>query len=422
MNQQAKFNMINEKTLVVGIDIAKRKHWARCHNFRGESVSKPFPFQNNKFGFQSLVQKLENYRKKMGFLNIVIGVEPTGHYWKCLAYALLTTKISLVLVNPAHVKRTKELDDNSPTKNDPKDAGVIAKLVKDARFLAPQLPTGIYAELRNLINFREQLVKKMTRTKLQLHTLLDTYFPEFFTVFKKIDSKTALIVIREFPIPSEIVKLTVEEIKSRLKQNVKSSCITDILIQKLKKTANNSIGVKEGRESCKLGFKILVNEYTFLQEQLKDVEKQVSELLVQIDYAPRLLAIKGLGEISLATLLAETGDLGNYKHWKQLRKLAGLNLVERSSGDKKSAFKISKRGRRRLRAILYLIGLSLVSSNKEFKQIHYDFKNRKVKPLAGNQSVIAVISKFLRVVQSLVKNSCEYDPNRLIRSSIDKAA
>ena len=38
------------------------------------------------------------------------------------------------MVNPLHVKRSKELDDNLQTKNDKKDAVVIARLMKDGRF------------------------------------------------------------------------------------------------------------------------------------------------------------------------------------------------------------------------------------------------------------------------------------------------
>jgi transposase len=46
-----------------------------------------------------------------------------------------------------HVKKSKELDDNSPTKNDVKDAKVIAQLVKDGRYGEPNLPESINADL-----------------------------------------------------------------------------------------------------------------------------------------------------------------------------------------------------------------------------------------------------------------------------------
>ena len=57
--------------------------------------------------------------------DVIVGLEPTGHYWKTLANYLLLRGITVVMVNPYHTKRAKELDDNSPTKNDKKDALTI---------------------------------------------------------------------------------------------------------------------------------------------------------------------------------------------------------------------------------------------------------------------------------------------------------
>jgi transposase len=48
--------------------------------------------------------------------DVIVGMEPTGHYWLNLAYFLQAYDIQCVTVNPMHVKRSKELDDNSPTK------------------------------------------------------------------------------------------------------------------------------------------------------------------------------------------------------------------------------------------------------------------------------------------------------------------
>jgi transposase len=83
--------------------------------------------------------------------NVILGVEPTGHYWFPLYHYYKERGIQVVLVNPHHVKKSKELDDNSPTKNDIKDAKVVAKLVIDGRYTEPHLSgrylrrfTGVY--------------------------------------------------------------------------------------------------------------------------------------------------------------------------------------------------------------------------------------------------------------------------------------
>lgn len=62
-------------------------------------------------------------------------------------------------------KKTKELDDKNPNKNDRKDPKTIAALVNEGRFSYPYLPTGIYAEIRSLSKLRFQTQEELTRLK-----------------------------------------------------------------------------------------------------------------------------------------------------------------------------------------------------------------------------------------------------------------
>lgn len=93
-----------------------------------------------------------------GVCKVMVGMEPTGHYWFNLAQQLKDQSMKIVLVNPFHVKRSKELDDNNPTKNDRKDPKTIAMLVKDGRYMEPYIPEGIYSELRTAMDTRWHIV------------------------------------------------------------------------------------------------------------------------------------------------------------------------------------------------------------------------------------------------------------------------
>ena len=91
------------------------------------------------------------------------GMEPTGHYWFDFGKFLQDKDRKPVLVNQYHVKQSKELDDNNPSKNDRKDPKVIAGLIKDGRFTYPYLPEGVYAELRSASNLKFQTQEELTR-------------------------------------------------------------------------------------------------------------------------------------------------------------------------------------------------------------------------------------------------------------------
>lgn len=132
----------------MGVDIAKAKHVARAQDLRGIELGKRMIFENSNEGFVKLLSWIEQIKQNRRKKQVVCGMEPIGHYWLPLAQYLHEAGILVVAVNPLHVKKNKELDDNSPTKNDVKDAKVFAQLVKDGRYSEPILLKGIYAELR----------------------------------------------------------------------------------------------------------------------------------------------------------------------------------------------------------------------------------------------------------------------------------
>ena len=67
-----------------------------------------------------LILAAENGKKQ-----IVLGLEPTGHYWFALAAWMISNGISVVQVNPYAVKQSKEIEDNSQCKDDRKDPKLL---------------------------------------------------------------------------------------------------------------------------------------------------------------------------------------------------------------------------------------------------------------------------------------------------------
>src|SRR5690625_1542436 len=210
--QNQKISQISPSTLIVGIDIAKDKHVARAQDDRGIEFGKRLFFENRIHGFKMLLNWVKKHQQENDKIHVIFGVEPTGHFWLGLAYFLKAKGYDFVLVNPMHVKKSKELDDNSPTKNDTKDARVIAQLVKDGRYSVPNLLGGIYAELREGVKLREQLSKQLIVIEGRIQNNIQRYFPEFLDVFKAWDGKAAIATLRLFPFPADIKEITPEEV------------------------------------------------------------------------------------------------------------------------------------------------------------------------------------------------------------------
>ena len=136
-----------------------------------EYTRKPLEFSNTEAGFLTFKAWMEDIAEKHGKTAVIPGMEPTGHYWFALGKFLQDIGMKPVHVNPHHVKKSKELDDNNPNKNDRKDPKTIAALVNEGRFSYPYIPTGIYAEVRSLSNLRLQTQEELTRVKNRIARL-----------------------------------------------------------------------------------------------------------------------------------------------------------------------------------------------------------------------------------------------------------
>ena len=107
---------ITAGTLIVGVDVAKSLQWARFVDYRGLEIGKALSFQNNRKGFESIVTRIREICNmkilRYAIDAVMIGMEPTGHYWKPLANYLMNAGYRVVGINPYHTKKAKELDDN----------------------------------------------------------------------------------------------------------------------------------------------------------------------------------------------------------------------------------------------------------------------------------------------------------------------
>lgn len=406
--QNQRITRITGKTLVVGADIAKDTHVARAIDFRGIELGKDCVFSNTRTGLEQLVQWMKELQQEHAKSDVLFGIEPTGHYWFTLAEYLGRQGIPLVIVNPHHVHKSKELEDNSPTKNDYKDAKVIANLVRNGKYSEPKLPTSIYADLRILMNLREKIMVNFGQVQRRVQNWLDRFFPEYTQVFKDWEGKASRITLGEFPTPGEIVEMGTEAIVQRWKKDVKRAVGAKRALH-LTETARRSIGLTEGLPGAKVEIKTLLEQYEMFARQLEEILAEVEHLLSQIPGTREMLTVPGVAVVTLAGFLAEVGDLSGYEHGQQIIRLAGLNLKENSSGKKKGKSSITKRGRARLRALLFRAVMPMVAKNPEFKALHQYFTKRSQNPLKKKQSIVALCGKLIRVLHTLGTKQVPYN-------------
>lgn len=144
------------------------------------------------------------------------------------------------------------------------------------------------------------------------------------------------------------------------------------------------------------------------------VDKQIKQVLHAIkehvnsdpevkQKVENICKIKGIGILTVATLIAETNGFELFKNIRQLVSYAGYDVIENQSGHHIGKTKISKRGNSHIRRILYMPAISTVTHNQKpfvdlYKRI-YSKTNIKMK------GFVAVQKKLLIYIYTLWKKN-----------------
>lgn len=412
---QKRLERITPTTIIVGIDVAKEVHWAQITDDRGIALVKPFKVHNSIDGFENLLSRIEKEQTKRQSDKVIVGMEPSGHYWRAMGWYLKLheSKPELVGVNPYHTKQAQELDDNSQTKSDPKDALTIAHLIRNGNYFDTYLPEAEYAELRQLNTERQRLMKQVSRANNTLIALLDEFFPEYATVWGDVTCPTSLELLKTYAFPSDVMSSPrgklLEDIRKATKGNEGVKLMGDLIA-----AASRSVGVKEGLKSVRTRMLNLIDELEYFRKKKESIEGAMDVAMDALQLGKVLQSMLGVGPIISAAFMGEVGDISRFDDWKQVRSLAGLNLVEKSSGKHKGKTKSSKRGRPYLRHMLFMAGKSGCLHNPEMHSLYRYFLDRKKNPLNPYQAFVATGLKIMRILFHMAKTGETYDPGKAL--------
>ncbi|SHG87887.1 Transposase [Flavobacterium micromati] len=149
------------------------------------------------------------------------------------------------------------------------------------------------------------------------------------------------------------------------------------------------------------------------ETQLKELDKEIKAHLKSNnevhEKAENILKMKGLGILTLSTVLAETNGFTLFNNYKQLVSYAGYDVVEAQSGTRVGKTKISKRGNSRIRRALHMPSLVVIQCKvKPFKDL-YDrtYEKHAIKM----KSYVAVQKKLLIMIYHLWNKNEVYDAN-----------
>lgn len=217
-------------------------------------------------------------------------------------------------------------------------------------------------------------------------------------------------MLKAAPLPEDIRKLGVKGVNwiwrdAKLRGAGMKRAKTLVL------AAEHSVG---SREAPRIELRNLLNDMDVYTSRLEELLQSMEEKLKDIPYVDKLMEIKGIGVVTVGGFIVEVGDIGRFENPKQLQKLAGYAIVANDSGKHNGESRISYRGRKCLRYVLYEVAISLFGKNSEFRAIHEYYRTCQENPLKKLQFVVAVACKVPRVFYTILTKGVAYDPLKLM--------
>jgi transposase len=391
---------------VVGVDAGKLKH-ALVVRPRGGHDSKPLAFDTTRAGFESAVEWIRSATGGAVHGEVLIGVEFAGVYGFTLAHYLNQQGFRVVSVLAAHTMKWKEVMHGQPLKTDPKDAQTITDLVGNGNFVTFPFLKPAYADLRHLGSARDRLSMLRSGTVSRLRATLQTVFPEFERIFKAVDKPTAMALLHAFPSPDDLLKASRRRVLARLEKASRGHLGVETY-ERLMEAARASVALPGAQSALKGEVRLLLEQIAFYRKQMKALEEHMEKTLAELPEAAYLLSIPGVAPVSAATFLGLIGDPKAYESSNQILRLAGLSLVEHSSGQHRGQKRISKRGRPLLRKQAFMLALRSVRSDGIFREQFIAMLGRN----GGKKkkAIVALSRYMLRLMYSVAKERRLYTP------------
>ena len=330
----------------LGIDIGKNTHVASLVDDKKKVIFKAFSFSNSIDGAESLILKLEAFKNELE-----VGMEATGHYWLSLYSYLVEKNFTVRVINPIQTDGWRQGFEIRKRKTDIIDSLLIADLLRYGDFVETSLSNEDYLSLRNLSRFRSYLISSIGDLKRKTIALLDQVFPEYASSFSNIFGKTSKEILSNFSTPSDFEDINSDDLSTFL-ESVTRKNYASKKINELSKKASSSFGINFCLDSFSLQIKMLIEQISFIQNQVSDVENEIEVLLEKLN-SP-ITTIPGIGSVNAATILGEIGDIKRFSNPSKLVAYAGLDASVSQSGEYESTYNhMSKRGSPYLRRALF---------------------------------------------------------------------
>ncbi|WP_455040166.1 IS110 family transposase [Lancefieldella rimae] len=124
-------------------------------------------------------------------------MEATAHYWMALYTHLIQHGYKVCVLDPMQVRAVRKFKGQDRVKNDRLDAALIAETLRIGQFSETELASEDVISLRSLTRYSQGLKEEIAELKTKCICLLDSYFPEYSSIWSGVFSSGSMAVLQK---------------------------------------------------------------------------------------------------------------------------------------------------------------------------------------------------------------------------------
>lgn len=380
--------------LYVGIDVSKESSSAHGLDERGKDCFH-LTFEMNSAGFAELIKAI--HESSDGHKEIAAAMESTACYHINLYSFLISKSIETVVVNPLLIANFSRLSLRK-AKTDKKDAKSIACfLLAHQGSISQMALSQDLQDIRDIARERESLCQQISATKVEIRRVLQTIFPELEGICN-LFTKAMLHFMKRFP-SARLVRASRPSSIAKTLRQTPGSCKITFTPEEIVEAARSSVAtVSSAKEIILLGKVETLEHLESRRDELSRALTKYCESIV-IEDLQILTPIDGINQGTATTFLAELGPIRNFPSHKKLIAYAGIDPTVYQSGKYQGASRISKRGNRHLRRVIWLMTVNVIQHNELFRAY---FLKKKSQGQPFKKAVFATAHKLIRVLFAML--------------------
>lgn len=390
--------------LAVGIDVSKGKSTIAMLSSEGIFFEKTFEIQHNNKGFHELLLKIKDYPKD----NVRFLLEATGHFHYPIAFSLVEHGYWVCVENALTIKKYSDMDLRK-AKTDKKDALKLANyLIEKWTKLKPfRMQETCRSQLLFLSREYSKYTTIQSRLKIQLGELVDQTFPGIKPIIDANNRFTLFLNIYEkYWHPHLVLERTEQDFLLDI-ENMAKKLGHKVGISIGKKLYDFAPTVISSRPNNAITQLAITNCLVLLRQNLevtKSILSEMNKIASTFEEYSIVCKMKGVGERTVARLIAEIGDIRRFDSANSLIAFCGIDTPPYQSGSFQAMRRhISKRGNKNLRKVGFEIMRNLkISRPKEDNSVYEYILKKEAEGKAKKVAKIAGLNKFLRIYYARV--------------------